>query len=197
MLPTLDTTPLIETTDYLKSFVDWTRYFKLVSVIGDSLNSNKNRFDKSDLLEYSIEIFSGGVVKWVDENGSDLVLPNGTKLEMKYVKGCLQSSNRRTKNKIGSIKLLNSLGTCCHKTIPSDYAEYLLVCDSYMVCLIDTKTLSRYTINRGDGLYAEKIPSSLFCIVAKCGTSEIKQKMQFDYAEEKRKMQKRFIEQVV
>lgn len=196
MLPGLETTPLIETAEYLKASVDWNRYFRLISAIGDSLNSNKNRFDKSDLLEHSLEIFSGGVVKWIDDVGADHLLLDGTRIEMKYILGSLQGANGRTKKTISSVKLMNSLGTCTHKSLPQNYADYLLISDSHIVCLLDRDTLSRYIVCRGDGLYAERIPFSQVYTVSK-GMPQPAQSSSFDYAQEKRQMQKRFIEQVI
>lgn len=196
MLPGLETTPLIETAQHLKSAVDWNRYFRLISVIGDSLNSNKNRFDKSDLLEHSLEIFSGGVVKWIDANGADHLLLNGTRIEMKYILGSLQGAKGRTKKTVSSVKLMNSLGTCTHKTLPKNYADYLLISDSHIVCLLDRDTLSRYVVCRGDGLYAEKIPFTQLHTISK-GVPQPVTTIGFDYAHEKRQMQKRFIEQVI
>jgi hypothetical protein len=197
MLLGLETTPLIETVEYLKTSVQWSRYFKLISMIGDSLNSHKNRFDKSDLLEHSIEIFSEGKIKWIDDFGADHILPNGERLEMKYVFGCLQTKNRKSKKTVGSIKLMNSLGTCTRKNLPSDYADYLLISDYHIVCLIDKNTLSQYTISRGDGMYAENIPFSQTCVVAKASSQILLQEKIFDYADQKKQMQKKFVEQVI
>ncbi len=197
MLPDFNKTPLIETGEYLKTAVDWSRYFKLVALIGNSLNSNKDRFDKSDILEHSLEIFSDGHIKWIDENGADHILPNGNRMEMKYVCGCLQSKKRRTKRVISSIKLMNSLGTCSHTTLPKTYADYLLISDSHMVCLIDSNALSRYIVTRGDGLNAEGIPVSQVFVVETSLVEPRIPTVSFDYAAEKRQMQKRFIEQIV
>jgi hypothetical protein len=197
LLTGLETTPLIEAAEYLKSSVRWDRYFRLVSLIGDSLNSHKDRFDKSDLLEHSIQIFSGGQVKWIDDLGADHLLPTGERMEMKYVLGCLHGKNRNTKKTIASIKLMNSLGTCTHTTLPKNYADYLLLSDSSIVCLLDKATLSRYVVCRGDGLYAERIPVSQCFIISKASSALVVVDSPFDYAEQKRQMQKKFIEQVI
>ncbi len=195
MLSGLEPTPLARTTEYLKSSVDWDRYFDLVFRIGDSLNSHKNRFDKSDLLEHSIEIFSNGQIKWIDDLGADHLLPTGEKMEMKYVFGCLHGKTRKTKKFIGSIKLMNSMGTCSHSDLPKDYANYLLLSDSSIVSLIDRATLSRYIVSRGDGLYAERIPVAQICVISTASSREMNAQSHFDYAEQKKQMQKKFIEQ--
>ena len=55
----------------MKSDVNWDMFFTIVRNIGDDLNGRKDRFDKSDLFEYSLEECSQKCVKWVDEIGWD------------------------------------------------------------------------------------------------------------------------------
>ena len=43
---------------WLRENIDWNKYTTLVKTIGDELNERKLRFDKSDLLERSLELFS-------------------------------------------------------------------------------------------------------------------------------------------
>lgn len=51
--------------------VNWEKFFSMVSVIGGDLDDRKNRFDKSDILEQALEIFSDGSFTWVDKVGWD------------------------------------------------------------------------------------------------------------------------------
>jgi hypothetical protein len=66
-----------------------------------------------------------------------------------------------------------------------------------MVCLIDSNALSRYIVTRGDGLNAEGIPVSQVFVVETSLVEPRIPTVSFDYAAEKRQMQKRFIEQIV
>ena len=43
----------------------------MVYNIGDELNTRKNRFDKSDILELAVETFSDGKIIHVDKQGGD------------------------------------------------------------------------------------------------------------------------------
>lgn len=177
----------------LQRDVDWNRYFALVSAIGNTLNSHKDRFDKSDLLEQSIEVYSDGKVRWINLIGRDLQLMDRRTLEMKFMDGCFRGKSGRMRRCISSIRLMNSLGTCSHSSLPPDYADFLLLSDSTTVGIVDRHTLALHVKRKGDGLSAERVPSSSFAIVANAGHVGIP-RIPFDYRDAKRKMQRMFLE---
>lgn len=55
----------------LREDVDWDKFFRIVEHTGDDLNSRKDRFDKSDIFELSLQRCSSGNVVWVDKIGWD------------------------------------------------------------------------------------------------------------------------------
>ena len=54
---------------WLRENIDWHKYTTLVKTIGDELNERKLRFDKSDLLERSLELFSNNEMIYVNLEG--------------------------------------------------------------------------------------------------------------------------------
>jgi hypothetical protein len=187
--------PTHEAAAILQRDMNWNRYFILVSAIGNTLNSHKDRFDKSDLLEQSIESYSDGKIQWINLIGRDLQLMDGRTLEMKFMGGCFRGKNGRTRKCIPNIRLMNSLGTCSHSSLPPDYADFLLLSDSTTVGIVDRSTLAMYVKAKGDGLSAERVPYSCFAIVANAGHVGIPI-IPFDYLESKRRMQRLFLERL-
>ena len=66
-------------------YLDVDRFYKLVNSLGPQLNGRKDRFDKSDIIEQSIDVFSNGKFKYVDQEGYDLIDEElNVKIEVKY-----------------------------------------------------------------------------------------------------------------
>ena len=80
--------PTEELASLLRARINWNAYFTLVSTIGDSLNPQKYRFLKSDLLELAIDMYGPPELRWVDKQGWDHELGQGNgkkiKIEMKH-----------------------------------------------------------------------------------------------------------------
>ena len=55
----------------LRDIVDWGHFFRVVKTMGRQCNGPKERFDKADIVEQSVDACSGGVLKWVDKIGRD------------------------------------------------------------------------------------------------------------------------------
>jgi len=180
----------------LQDHVDWDRYFDLIAAIGDSLNALKDRFDKSDLLEQAIELYSGGSIRWINQTGSDHLLPNGQTMEMKHMDGCIMGARGKMRRTIPQIKLMNSLGTCNHSCLPSNYADFLLLSDSNAVGIVDQKDIIPHVRATGDGLCADGVPMSKVMIVATRRMLNMGTETQFDYKIAKREMQQRYIKQI-
>lgn len=78
--------------DYNRANVDWVKVFSVVDTLGKTMNGPKDRFDKSDIIEMSLDIFSNGNIQRVDMVGCDHLLTNlpnsnrtPTTQEMKFV----------------------------------------------------------------------------------------------------------------
>tara|TARA_R110000824_G_C15173796_1_gene673144 strand:+ start:51 stop:662 length:612 start_codon:yes stop_codon:yes gene_type:complete len=89
--------------------VNWKRFFNLVNAMGDELNDRKDRFDKSDILEQGVQVYSDEKFEWVDDIGRDHKYGDITS-EMKTQKFCLYTKSGCLKKRTGAIKLMNSLG---------------------------------------------------------------------------------------
>ena len=59
----------VDLVTWFQQNVDWNKYVTLVDTIGDELDERKLRFDKSDLLERSLELFSNNELVYVNLEG--------------------------------------------------------------------------------------------------------------------------------
>jgi hypothetical protein len=148
---------LDEVATYLKTHVRWQSFVNLVKSIGNQFNDAQWRFLKAIIFETSIEKFSGGHIKYVARKGCDFIIPelNNVTVEMKYVEDALYTAKGRVlRAKTKSLTLMNSKGTNVHKSLPSDYADYLLVVGQLGGALVDKATLSEYIEINGDSISA-------------------------------------------
>ena len=82
----------------------------LCYLFGNQLNDRKDRFDKADIIEQSIEVYSNDRLMWVDDIGRDHVdTQTGLDLEFKYMTDGLFTKTGKEKKNI-KVKLKNSLG---------------------------------------------------------------------------------------
>jgi len=147
---------------WLQNNVDWNKYVTLVKAIGNELNERKLRFDKSDLLERSLELFSDQNLKYVNQEGVDHIGPEGVTIEMKFTDTCLFTRKTKKKKKfVSDLQLMNSRGSSEGRTLPESYAEYLLICDTDSVAVISKTDLLPYITSAGDGLKTTKLPSNM------------------------------------
>lgn len=160
----------VELSNWLNTTVDWGKYLTLVETVGDELNERKLRFDKSDLFERSLEMFSDGKLQYVNKEGVDHIGPDGITIEMKYGAGSLfTSKTKRPKKHVADLQLMNSRGSSYGRTLPDSYADYLLVCDKEAVGIISKIDLLPFVTDAGDGLKTSKMPSSMITYVFKPG----------------------------
>ena len=110
----------------LADAIDIDRYATLVGSVGDQLNGRKDRFDKSDLIERCLEVYTDGRLKWVDDEGRDFVdTEYGYDIEFKYETDMLFTparGNERDPNP----RLYNSLGSGNQEALPNPADFYLL-----------------------------------------------------------------------
>ena len=182
---------------WLRTNIEWTRFFHLIDGIGVTLNSFKNRFDKSDLLEQSIEVYSNGKIRWIDREGADLEIPDGRTMEMKYSEDCI-FGKRGMRKAVKELQLLNSRGSGFSRSLPDAYSPFLMICDRRGVAMVDKETLSNFVVGVGDGVRVKGLPTSLISFVVRreelLMTTESKGTPN-DYRKEKREMQVRYINQ--
>jgi len=140
------------------SNLDTSRYYRLVNGLGGQLNDRKSRFDKSDIIEQSLEVYSDSKLKWVDEIGHDMVdTDTGAKIEVKYADyGLTTHKGNRKSNVTFKIKnTLKKLTTPCLEN-PADYYLFL---DLRTIGGISYKDMESYLeiTKSGDGI-ACRIP---------------------------------------
>jgi len=202
---------------YNQSNVNWKKFFSVIDTLGSTMNGQKDRFDKSDIFEMALDTYSNGNIKYVNDDGVDHLLVNlpnaagtATTQEMKFVgtlfykefvverankkRGIPSVKELRPSNQLITLKLVNSMGSNSHKTLPSNYAEFLLVADNHSVHVIEVATLIPYLNFTGDGIEASKVPHTLFHKVV--GPEDIKTRKAltgFNYKEEKLKFQRNFL----
>jgi len=155
--------------DYLKSNVDWARFARLTRALGDQANNAQFRFLKATIFEQSIEEYSNGKIKYVGQDGCDHIISTPTlsaRIEMKYTEGALYTASKKTlRESTGGIKLMNSMGTNTHKTLPATYADFLLFVGNQGAMLFDRATIEEHITPGGDGITAN-IPTKQGIIIA-------------------------------
>jgi len=202
---------------YLQENVNWVKFFSVIDTLGRTMNAQKDRMDKSDVIEMALETFSEGAVRYMNNDGVDHILVNlpdsqnkPTTQEMKFGSGCFykqvstERANRRTGNpgkkklvladRPVTLKLINSMGSNTHASMPRDYAEFLLVVDNNSAFVIEVADLGPYLNYGGDGIEAQKVPANLFTKVV--GPEDVvsrKPLNNFNYKEEKLKFQRDFL----
>ncbi|MDC1073409.1 hypothetical protein OAR43_09395 [Gammaproteobacteria bacterium] len=124
----------------LRTGIDWNAYFTLVSTIDDSLNSPKNRFLKSDLLEMAIEFYGPPELKWVDEQGWDHELDeedgSTIKIEMKHHTNSLVTKQKKEiKKNVGQVRMTNTLGGGEARKLSNTFS-FLLITDVAAAALV-------------------------------------------------------------
>jgi len=153
--------------DFFKSKMDFTRFARLTQALGNQANDAQLRFIKALIFEQSIEEYSKGNIKYVGEEGCDLIIPSlDARVEMKYVENALYTSSRKhLREQTGGIKLMNSMGTNTHKVLPPNYADFLIFVGNQGAILFDRPTLELHILSGGDGITAN-VPTKKGIILA-------------------------------
>ena len=187
----------LEYAKYLRSILDFESYANLVYSLGDSLNGKKDRFDKSDIIEQSIEVFTERRLIWIDEEGrdhNDVIM--GLYLELKYLSDGIWTPKRKDPKKTVKIKIKNSLGTNKGINI-SNPADYYMICQQDSIAIISWKDMKPFLKTLVDGIEAN-IPFSSLTFIFKpedISSEYYKSKnTNLDYKYNKRKMQREVIE---
>jgi len=202
---------------YNKTRVDWIKLYSMIDTLGTTMNGKKDRFDKSDLIEMGMEVYSNGEIKFLNRDGVDhelVNLPNAKGLpitqEMKFDSALFYKivSVRRANRRRGiegrkelkrlnapvNLRLLNSRGENQHTELPDTYAEFLLAADNHSVHVIEVAALVPYLQFPGDGIVAVNVPQNLFTQVI--GPEDITARQplaNFNYKQEKLAFQRNFL----
>ena len=203
--------------DYNRAHVNWIKLYSMIDTLGTTMNGKKDRFDKSDLIETGMEVYSNGEIKFLNRDGVDHELVNlsnskglPTTQEMKfdsalfYKMVSVQRANRRRGiegrkelqrlNDPVSLILVNSRGENKHKKLPDTYAEFLLAADNHSAHVIEVAALVPYLQFPGDGIVAVNVPSNLFTQVIGPDDITARQPLtNFNYKQEKLAFQRNFL----
>jgi hypothetical protein len=124
----------------LAESIDKQRYATLVQSVGDQLNGRKDRFDKSDIIERCLEVYSDGRLQWVDDVKRDFVdTVLGWDIEFKYEQNVL-FTNVRQNPRNPNLRLINNLG---EKTQidPEELADFFVVGQQDSMGVISKRTI--------------------------------------------------------
>lgn len=181
---------------FLQATVKWTTWMRVVQGVGDACNRHKDRFDKADILEQAIDICSDGKLKWVDEIGRDFHdTANNVYDEFKYGKDSLLTKRGIPKRHI-TFKIKNSLGAT-HTPEISNPANFYILAQQNAVAVISYEEMKPYLHNSGDGVVLKIPGSELEFVIQPTEYTTITVKPAFCYLEEKRAMQRRFINSIL
>lgn len=179
----------------LAKAIDWERYVRLVAAIGNQLNDRKNRFDKSDIIEKSIEEYSGGRFKWVDLEGRDHYDTKNKKyIEFKYVENAIFTPKKKSKA-IVKVKLKNSLGKNKGVTI-NHAADFYMIAQQDAVAVISLANIKPYLVSVPDGIEAHIPFDKLQFVLKPNEVSQNRKVKSLNYSEMKHKMQMELIRRV-
>lgn len=124
----------------LADSLDKQRYATLVQSVGDQLNGRKDRFDKSDVIERCLEVYTDGRLEWVDDKGRDFVdTERGLDIEFKYEQDAL-FTNVRQNPRDPNLRLINNLGER-NQIDPDELADFFVVGQQDSMGVISKETI--------------------------------------------------------
>lgn len=176
----------------LHNIVDANRYTRLIASLGNQLNDRKDRFDKADIIEQSLEVYTAGRLKWVDDIGRDHHdTVTGLDLEFKYMADGLFTKTGKSKATI-KVKLKNSLGKNKGTTIENP-ADFYLLGQQDSIAIISGDDVKKYLVAVPDGIEAH-IPFDAVDFVFERVQPDLL--VEVSYKEQKRAMQRALIESI-
>ena len=179
----------------LQTVLDSSRYATLIQSLGTQLNGYKDRFDKSDIIEQSIEIYTNGRLKWVDDIGRDHHdTETGYDLEFKYIADGLFTAKRKNPKKDVKVKLKNSLGKFKSTTI-KDPADYYMIGQQDAIAIISWEEIKNFLVAVPDGIEAH-IPFDELTFIFKPIDINVTKEVLVDYKQIKADAQRKLIESI-
>lgn len=180
----------------LNKALNKTAYATLIESLGTTLNDRKDRFDKSDIIEQSLEVYTNGRLKWVDDIGRDHHdTETGYDLEFKYVADGLFTKKGKTAKKVVKVKLKNSLGANKGTTI-SDPADFYMIGQQDAIAIISFKEVEPFLVGVADGIEAH-IPFEELTFMFKPNDVTVQQTVELNYKQIKADAQRKLIEGVL
>jgi hypothetical protein len=171
-------------------------YATLINSLGATLNARKDRFDKSDIIEQCLEIYTNGRLKWVDDIGRDHNdLETGFDLEFKYTANGLFTAKGKQPKKMVKVKLKNSLGANKGVTI-SDPADFYMIGQQDAIAIISFKDVEPFLVSVADGIEAH-IPFENLTFVFNPTDITVTKTVTLDYKQIKAEAQRKLIEAVL
>lgn len=143
--------------DY-KDAIDWERYARIAVAVGTQCNGRKDRFDKSDILEKSIQACSNERLLHIDDVGRDHCdTLRQLDIEMKTEQNCLFTPTGNPKKTV-ELKIKNSLRTT-ETTDIQDPADFYLIVQPNAAGLISFSEMRPYLhVAPGKDGIVSKIP---------------------------------------
>jgi hypothetical protein len=189
----------IDTRDYalsLSKSLNKTAYVTLIESLGATLNDRKDRFDKSDIIEQSLEVYTNGRLNWVDDIGRDHNdSETGYDLEFKYTADGMFTKKGKTPKKIVKVKLKNSLGKNKGTTIDNP-ADFYIIGQQDAIAIISFKEVEPFLVGVADGIEAH-IPFEELTFIFLPSDITIVTTKQMDYKQIKAEAQRKLIEGVL
>ncbi len=179
---------------YLKDNVDWDRFFSVVDAVGNTLNGAKDRFDKSDIFELALDVYSKSNIEYRNEEGRDhFIRALGTYLEMKYDSKCLFTPQRLRPQKKVSLTLVNTMGNGHLVALPDGYADFVLAVGANG-CAVISKSIIVGNLRKTSDQLKATIPFERFSLVKRpAEISRFPVQVPFPYKERKVELQKQFL----
>ena len=178
----------------LRDIFDRNAYSTLISQVGTQLNDRKDRFDKSDIIEQAVAVYSSDRLAWVDLIGRDHVdTKTGFDLEFKYVSDGLFTKVKKLPKKTVNVKLKNNLGS--HKGITVDHpADFYMIGQQDAIAIISWKDIKECLVAVPDGIEA-RIPFDKLSFVFDFNDIDYKDsKIECNYKKIKMDTQRKLIE---
>jgi hypothetical protein len=187
----------MQTVEYaarLSSIIDAQVYTSLVMSLGDQLNDRKDRFDKADIIEQTVESASDDKLKWVDGIGRDhRDTETGIDIEFKYMSNGLFTRAGKPKSVV-KVKLKNSLGKNKGVTI-NNPANFYMIGQQNSIAIISWNEIEEFLVGVPDGIEAH-IPFEKLSFVFTPTDVNENTLIKVNYKEVKRQVQKDLIESV-
>lgn len=179
----------------LRIAINYQAYARLTDSLGDQLNERKDRFDKSDIIEQSLDVYSNGRLQWVDDIGRDHIdTQYNFDLEFKYGHDSIYTKKKKTKAVV-KVKLKNSLGT--HKGVEvSDPADYYLIGQQDAIAILSWEEIKPYLVPVPDGIEAH-IPFEVLRFIFTPSDIHTMEPVPVNYKKIKAEAQRKLIESVL
>lgn len=178
----------------LGSVIDANRYTRLIVSLGSQLNDRKDRFDKADIIEQSLEVYSNSRLTWIDDVGRDHYdNVTGFDLEFKYMSSGLFTKKGKPKSVV-KVKLKNSLGANKGVTIENP-ADYYLLGQEDAIAIISSDDVKPFLVSVPDGIEAH-IPFESLEFIFQPSDVSVDTLVEVSYKQEKRAMQRKLIESI-